>query len=133
MIECGSCSVKPIDFLFIWWGRNEGLNIIEMSFNFYQRTTTTHTTLQVSQSFFDLVVTEISARVEITIQSLAATGYRAYELNCPESFEEHPSTQELVQGSWLLFFQIFYLKLPTDSNSCQWKLRNINFVADALS
>ena len=30
----------------------------------------THTTLQVSQSLFDVVVTEISARNEIPIQSL---------------------------------------------------------------
>ena len=48
----------------------EGLKIVEMSSNFYQGTTTTHTTLQASQSSFDLVATEISARNEISIQSL---------------------------------------------------------------
>ena len=36
----------------------------------------THTTLQASQSLFDLVVTEISARNEILIQSLLKTRFR---------------------------------------------------------
>ena len=50
-------------------GRNGGLKIIEMSLNFCQGTTTTHTTLQVSQSLSDLVVTEILASNEIHIKS----------------------------------------------------------------
>ena len=37
----------------------------------------THTTLQVSQSLFDLVVTEISARNETPIQSLLKIWYQA--------------------------------------------------------
>ena len=43
-----------------------------MPSDYDQGTTRTHTTLQVSQSLFDLVVTvtEISARNEIPIQSL---------------------------------------------------------------
>ena len=49
---------------------NEGLKIVKMSSNFYQGTTTIHTTLQVSQSLLDLVVAQISARNEISIQSL---------------------------------------------------------------
>ena len=57
-------------FPFIWWGENEGLKIVEMSSNFYQGTATTQTTLQASQSLFDFVVTEISARNEMSFQSL---------------------------------------------------------------
>ena len=52
-----------------------------MSLNFYQGTTTTHTTLQVSQNLFDLEVTEISARNENAIQSLFRndlSGYLTY-------------------------------------------------------
>ena len=48
-----------------------------MPSNYDQRTTTTHTTLQVSQSLFDLVVTEISTRNKIPIQSLLKIGYQA--------------------------------------------------------
>ena len=48
----------------------KGLKIVEMSLNFYQGTTMTHTTLQVSQSLFDSVVTGISAINEILIQSV---------------------------------------------------------------
>ena len=51
-------------------GGYESLKIVEMPSNYDQETTTTLTTLQVSQSLFDLVVTEISARNEIPIQSL---------------------------------------------------------------
>ena len=51
-------------------GCYEGLKIVEMPSNYDRGTTTTHTTLQVSQSLFDLAVTEISARNEIPIQSL---------------------------------------------------------------
>ena len=92
MSECGSNSSSRSSFLpfpFIWLGRNEGLKIIEMSSNFYQGTTTTHTTLQASQSLFDLVVTEISDRNEISIQSLLkiqvcndvhVSGYLIYSL-----------------------------------------------------
>ena len=64
-----------------WWGEgggggDEGLIIVEKSSNYDQGTTTTHTTLQVSQSLFDLVVTEISARNEIPIQSLLKIPFR---------------------------------------------------------
>ena len=48
-----------------------------MSLNFYQGTIKTHTTLQVSQSLFDLVVKEISARNEILTQSLLKTNRSA--------------------------------------------------------
>ena len=41
-----------------------------MPSNYDQGTTTTHTTLHVSQSLFELVVPEISARNEIPIQSI---------------------------------------------------------------
>ena len=51
-----------------------------MSLQLYQGTTTTCTTLQVSQSLFDLVVTEISARNEILIQSLLKFRYQATRL-----------------------------------------------------
>ena len=51
-------------------GGYASLKIVEMPSNYDQETTTTLTTLQVSQSLFDLVVTEISARNEIPIQSL---------------------------------------------------------------
>ena len=67
---------RPADrlsFLSISFGGGggyESLKIVEMPSNYDQGTTTTHTTLQVSQSLFDLVVTEISARNEIPIQSL---------------------------------------------------------------
>ena len=47
-----------------------------MSLHFYQGTTTTHTTLQVSQSLFDSAVTEISGRNEIPIQSLLKNLFR---------------------------------------------------------
>ena len=47
-----------------------------MSSNYDQGTTTTHTTLQVSPSFFDLVATEISARNEIPIQSFLKIRFR---------------------------------------------------------
>ena len=51
--------------------------MVEMSSNYDQRTTTTHTTLHVSQRFFDLVVTEISAKNEIPIQSLSNIRFRS--------------------------------------------------------
>ena len=72
MSECGSNLSSQSSFLpfpSFWWGRNEGLKIIETSSNFYQGTAT-HATLWVSQSLFDLVVTEISARNKIPIHSL---------------------------------------------------------------
>ena len=47
-----------------------------MSLNFYRGTTTTHTTLQVSQRIIDSAVTEISARNEIPIQSLLKILFR---------------------------------------------------------
>ena len=50
-------------------GKNRGLKIIKMSLNFCQGTTTTRTTLQVSQSLSNLVVTEILASNEIHIKS----------------------------------------------------------------
>ena len=59
-----------------------------------QGTTTTHTTLQVSQRLFDLVITEISARNEILIQSLLkirfcndVSGYLIYSLGAWASCE----------------------------------------------
>ena len=59
-----------------------------MPSNYDQGTTTTHTTLQVSQSLFDLVVTEISARNEIPIQSLLRiSGYLIYSLRAWASCE----------------------------------------------
>ena len=68
---------RPADrlsFLSISFGGGGGgvmsLKIVEMPSNYDQGTTTTHTTLQVSQSLFDLVVTEVSTRNEIPIQSL---------------------------------------------------------------
>ena len=66
------CQADRLSFSF-GGGEMRILKIVETSSNLYQRTLTTHTTLQVSQSLLDLVVTEISARV--TIQSLAAAGY----------------------------------------------------------
>ena len=47
-----------------------------MSLDFYQGTTMTHTTLQVSQSLFDSAATEISARNKIPIQSLLKNLFR---------------------------------------------------------
>ena len=58
------------------WGRNEVLKIVEMSLNFFQGTAKTHTTLQVSQSLFDSAVVEISARNEISIESLLKIIFR---------------------------------------------------------
>ena len=126
-------------FLFNCWGRNEGLESVEMYLNLYNGTITTHATLQVSQSLFGLVVREISARVDITIQSVAAAGYRAYELNCSGSFEDsHLENWWFSIPSWKIYknilphknctrqltvvlkFQIFYLKLPT---SCRKEKR----------
>ena len=103
MSERGSNSSSRSSFLpfpFIWWGRNEGLKIVEMSSHFYQGTTTTHTTLQASQSLFDLVVTEISARNEISIQSLLeirfrndVSGYLIYSLRAWVSYELKDQSQ----------------------------------------
>ena len=72
-----SCSAVPESVSFShWWGRNEGIKIVVMSSNFYRGTTATHATLQASQSLFDLVVTEMSARNEISIQSLLKIRFR---------------------------------------------------------
>ena len=69
--------------MFSFVSRNpKGQKAVEMPLNFYQGTTRTYNTS--SQSLFDLIVAEILAKVAITIQSLAAAVYRAYELNCPE-------------------------------------------------
>ena len=70
--------VKPIGSLFYLVGKKRGSRNRQNVFIFFQGTTMTHTSLQVRQNIFDLVVTEISARVKITIQSLAAAGNRAY-------------------------------------------------------
>ena len=76
-----TCPADYLSFLPISFGGgggrgSEGLKIVEMPSNYNQGTTTTHATLQVSQSLVDLVVTEISARNEIPIQSLLKIRFR---------------------------------------------------------
>ena len=95
--------------------RNEGLKIVEMSSNYDQGTTTTHTTLQISQSLFDLVVTEISARNEIPIQSLLkirfrndVSGYLIYSLR---AWTSCGAISPIVLCRYKFVFHLFYLLL----------------------
>ena len=81
MIKCESSLSSRLTFLFIWCERNDGLKTVEISLNFYQGTINKQhiqlSTVQLSHSLFDLhvVITEILARIKITMQSLAAAGY----------------------------------------------------------
>ena len=63
-------------FRILRWGRNKGLEIVEMPLNFNQGITTTHTTLQVRQSLFDSTIAEISTTNEIPIKSLLKILFR---------------------------------------------------------
>ena len=146
LIERGSSSiVKPTYFPFHLVGEKWGSKNRRNIFKFLPGNINDTYETSSKSDLFDLVVTEISARVEITIQSLSAAGYRAYnwtardvlsdrsqatndvisvgDLWCSvpswKIYENILPTQELVQGSWLLFFHIFYLKLPTNSTNCR--------------
>ena len=138
--------VKPIDVPFRLDPEKRGSKNRRNVFKFVSGNyNDTYQTSSINQSLFYLVVTEISARVEITTQSFAAGGYRTYEAELTalevlstarrlrvtpfgilttfhtelEDLRKHVATQELVQGSCLLFFQIFYLKLPTNITNCR--------------
>ena len=63
-------------FLSIWWGRNEGLKNNNNACNTSSKS-----------EFIWFSSYNCSYRDIGQIQSLAAAGYRAYELNCPGSFK----------------------------------------------
>ena len=90
-----------------------------MSSNFYLETTTTHTTLQA----FDLVVTEISARNEISIRSLLKIRFRndvSGRLGIQPLFGDEPTFSPPPRKTISLLFCNVLVDVPVVPAACPY-------------
>ena len=117
-----------------------------LTLNFNQRTTTTHTTLQVRQSLFNSTVTEISTRNEIPLQNLLKDSLSQRRIRLLDSLSAwvscaHSKENSLYPGTWsgrdrldrLLFYFMGNCYVTNVKCSTTQSLNSLNLFLDLAS